>query len=196
MKKLGLTGGIGSGKSTVSQMLADAGLTIVDADKIARLVVEPGQPALEELAAAFGADILRPDGTLNRSLLAHRAFASPEATAQLNAITHPRIEEERERQFAAAEECGADWVVYDMPLLVEQGAHKAMDYVVVVDVPADVRIRRLVESRGMDADDARKRIAAQVSDEERRKAADTVLDNSGSIEQLRAQVADLVRSLR
>ncbi|PFG28809.1 dephospho-CoA kinase [Corynebacterium renale] len=196
MKILGLTGGIGSGKSTVSRMLAEAGFTIVDADKIARLVVEFGQPALTELAEAFGPDILSDDGTLNRGLLARRAFASPEATAQLNSITHPRIEQERRRQFAQAEKAGANWVVYDMPLLIEQGAHKDVDYVVVVDVPVDIRVERLIRSRGMDESDARKRIAAQVGDDERRKVADTILDNSGSLEELEAQVTQLIATLR
>lgn len=192
MLKIGLTGGIGSGKSTVANLLADAGLEIVDADRIAREVVEPGQPALAELAEAFGADILNADGTLNRGELARRAFVDPEHTGLLNSITHPRISAETTRRFAAAEAAGTRAVVYDMPLLIEQGLDAGMDLTVVVDVPAETRVQRLVAQRGMDENDARARIAAQISDERRRAAADVVLDNSGPREALDAQVDELV----
>lgn len=192
MLKIGLTGGIGSGKSTVAALLAEAGLEIVDADRIAREVVEPGRPALAELAEAFGADILSTDGTLNRGELARRAFVDPEHTELLNSITHPRISAETARRFAVAEAAGTRAVVYDMPLLIEQGLDAGMDLTVVVDVPAETRVQRLVAQRGMDESDARARIAAQISDERRRAAADVVLDNSGPREALDAQVAELV----
>lgn len=192
MLKIGLTGGIGSGKSTVAALLAEAGLEIVDADRIAREVVEPGRPALAELAEAFGADILNADGTLDRGELARRAFVDAEHTGLLNSITHPRISAETARRFAAAEAAGTRAVVYDMPLLIEQGLDAGMDLTVVVDVPAETRVQRLVAQRGMDESDARARIAAQISDGRRRSAADVVLDNSGPREALDAQVAELV----
>ncbi|AKK10994.1 dephospho-CoA kinase [Corynebacterium uterequi] len=169
-------------------LLGAAGLPIVDADKIARTVVEPGQPALGDLVDAFGEAILEPTGRLNRAELARRAFASTAGTQTLNAITHPRIRAEANRQFAEAEARGADAAVYDMPLLVELGADKEMDLVIVVDVAPEIRVARLVEHRGLDAEDARRRIAAQIDDAARRAAADIVIDNSGSLEDLTAQV--------
>lgn len=196
MLKIGLTGGIGSGKSTVAALLADHGFEVVDADRIAREVVEPGKPALADLAAAFGEDIIRPDGTLDRAGLARRAFIDAERTELLNSITHPRIREETIRRFAAAEEAGRRSVIYDMPLLVDQGLHKGMDLTVVVDVDVDERVERLVAQRGLAEDDVRRRIAAQVSDEVRRNAADVVIDNNGPLDNLIPQVEDLVSRIR
>lgn len=192
MKRIGLTGGIGSGKSTVAAMLADAGYTIVDADQIAREIMEPGSPVLDEVVATFGADLIREDGTLDRAGLARRAFASEEETQKLNAVTHPAIRAEAERQFAAAEARGDRAAVYDMPLLVEQGLHDDMDLTVVVDVDAEERVRRLVSSRGLDEDDARARIARQIDDATRRAAADVVIDNNGPKSDLAPQVERLV----
>lgn len=187
MLKVGLTGGIGSGKSTAASRLQELGATIIDADQVAREIVEPGQPALAELAEAFGG-ILNDDGSLNRGELARQAFASSEATEKLNSITHPRIRERTQELFADAEESGADVVVYDMPLLIENGEYKQMDHVLVVDAPDDVRVERLVNQRGLDEGDARRRIAAQIDRETRLQAADTVLDNGGGREELIAQV--------
>ncbi|WP_295646641.1 dephospho-CoA kinase [uncultured Corynebacterium sp.] len=187
MLKVGLTGGIGSGKSTAASRLQELGATIIDADQVAREIVEPGQPALTELAEAFGG-ILNDDGSLNRGELARQAFASSEATEKLNSITHPRIRERTQELFADAEESGADVVVYDMPLLIENGEYKQMDHVLVVDAPDDVRVERLVNQRGLDEGDARRRIAAQIDRETRLQAADTVLDNGGGREELIAQV--------
>lgn len=195
MLKVGLTGGIGSGKSTVAQLLRAEGLEIIDADQIARDIVRPGKPALTELAREFGADIVGEDGELRRGELASRAFSSAERTERLNAITHPRIEEETARRFAAAEASGEKAVVYDMPLLVEQGLDKIMDLVAVVDVDAEERVRRLVDSRGMDEADARRRIAAQVGDAERRAAADIVIGNNGPKDRLGVQVSALAREI-
>lgn len=192
MKRIGLTGGIGSGKSTVAAMLSETGYTIVDADKIAREIMEPGSPVLDEVAAVFGADLIRDDGTLDRAGLARRAFTSEEETAKLNAITHPAIRAHAERQFAAAEARGDQVVVYDMPLLVEQGLHEDMDLTVVVDVDAEERVRRLVSSRGLVEDDARARIARQLDDATRRAAADVIIDNNGPKSELAPQVARLV----
>lgn len=187
MITIGLTGGIGSGKSTVSSRLAELGAFIVDADLVAREIVEPGQPALAELAEAFDG-VLNPDGTLNRAELARQAFATPEATKKLNAITHPRIRARTEELFKQGRESGAEVLVYDMPLLIENGEVNKVDHVLVVDAPDELRIDRLVQHRGVDEDDARRRIAAQIDRETRLGAADTVLDNSGSLEDLLTQV--------
>ncbi|TRX32832.1 dephospho-CoA kinase [Corynebacterium guaraldiae] len=196
MKLIGLTGGIGSGKSTVAQLLVRHGWELVDADQIARDIVEPGQPALAELAQAFGDDILQEDGSLDRGLLASRAFSSREKTAVLNSITHPRINEETQARFDAARQAGADFVVYDMPLLVDKGLHKDMDATIVVDVDAEERVRRLVAYRGLDEEDARRRIAAQIPDDVRRAAADFIIDNNGPREALDEQVEGVVEKLR
>lgn len=189
MITIGLTGGIGSGKSTVSSRLAELGAFIVDADLVAREIVEPGQPALAELAEAFDG-VLNPDGTLNRAELARQAFATPEATEKLNAITHSRIRARTEELFKQGRESGAQVLVYDMPLLIENGEVDKVDHVLVVDAPDELRIDRLVQHRGLDEDDARRRLAAQIDRATRLNAADTVLDNSGTVEQLLEQVDD------
>ena len=184
---IGLTGGIGSGKTTVATRLKALGARIVDADKIAREIVEPGEPALAELAEAFDG-VLNADGTLNRAELARQAFAAPDATEKLNSITHPRIRERTLERFAQARTDGVPVLVYDMPLLIENGEYKKMDHVLVVDAADEIRIDRLVNSRGLDEEDARRRIAAQISREERIAAADSVVDNSGTRDQLLQQV--------
>lgn len=195
MKKVGLTGGIGSGKSTVAGMLARRGFAVVDADEIARGIMEPGSPVLDEVAREFGADLIDADGALNRRELAFRAFASDAATARLNAITHPAIRAESERRFATAEAAGERTVIYDMPLLVDLGLDKGMDLTVVVDVDVEERVRRLVDTRGLDEDDARARIAQQVDDAARLAAADVVIENNGPLEALEPQVDALVRRI-
>ncbi|WP_459612100.1 dephospho-CoA kinase [Corynebacterium urogenitale] len=187
MLKIGLTGGIGSGKSTVSKKLDELGAFVVDADKIAREIVEPGEPALAELAEAFEGVVLE-DGTLNRQELARQAFATPEATQKLNSITHPRIRERTNELFREAEAEGEEVLVYDMPLLIENGEADRVDHVLVVDAPDEVRVQRLVEYRNLDEGDARARIRAQIDRETRLAVADTVLDNSGDIEDLLEQV--------
>ena len=150
---------------------------------------------LDEVAREFGADLIDADGALNRRELARRAFASDAATARLNAITHPAIRAESERRFAAAEEAGERAVMYDMPLLVDLGLDNAMDLTVVVDVGVDERVRRLVDTRGLDEADARARIAQQVDDAARLAAADVVIDNNGPLEALAPQVDVLVRHI-
>ena len=196
MKKVGLTGGIGSGKSTVARMLGGAGFAVVDADQIARDIMEPGSPVLGEVAAEFGADLIGADGALNRGELARRAFATTEDTKRLNAITHPAIRAESERRFAAAEAAGEQAVIYDMPLLVDLGLNQDMDLTVVVDVDKDERIRRLVAKRGLDEADARARMAQQIDDEARLAAADVVIDNNGPLEALEPQVAALIEKIK
>lgn len=196
MKKVGLTGGIGSGKSTVARMLGGAGFAVVDADQIARDIMAPGSPVLEEVAAVFGADLVGDDGALDRGELARRAFATKEDTQRLNAITHPAIRAESERRFAAAEEAGEQAVIYDMPLLVDLGLNQDMDLTVVVDVDKEERIRRLVDKRGLDEADARARMAQQIDDATRLAAADVVIDNNGPLEALEPQVAALIQKIK
>lgn len=183
MRLIGLTGGIGSGKTTVARMLGDRGFYVVDADAIARDIVAPGSPALQELSESFGSGILLPDGSLNRGELAARAFVDKEHTALLNSITHPRIQEETQKRIA---EAPGD-VIYDMPLLVDNDLHHDMDLVIVVDVDPETRVKRLA-GRGIGEEDARRRIAAQIPDEVRRAAADIIIDNNGSVEDLLPQV--------
>ncbi|UBI08182.1 dephospho-CoA kinase [Corynebacterium coyleae] len=195
MKKVGLTGGIGSGKSTVARMLADEGFPVVDADQIAREIMEPGSPVLAQVAEVFGEDLIDDTGALNRAELAKRAFSSTEQTEKLNALTHPAIRAESNRRFDEAEKAGARAVIYDMPLLVDLGLHHDMGMTVVVDVDVDERVRRLVDKRGLTEADARARIAQQVDDDTRRAAADIVVDNNGPLEALAAQVEKVVRMI-
>lgn len=192
MKIIGLTGGIGSGKSTVAQLFVEEGFPLIDADVIAREVVAAGQPALQELADVFGADILEPSGELNRQLLAQRAFADRETTDKLNAITHPRIQQRTQELFDAYREKDVEAVIYDMPLLVDNGLDRAMDWVIVVDVAAEERIRRVVEYRGLDEEDAQRRVKAQIPDGLRLAAADSVIDNNAAIDNLKPQVDQLI----
>ena len=183
--RIGLTGGIGSGKSTVSRLLAGHGAVIVDADAIAREVVEPGTPGLAAVVDAFGPEVLATDGSLERPALAAVVFGDPEARRRLDAIVHPLVRA-RATEVAAAAPPGAV-VVHDVPLLVETGQAAAYDLVLVVETDPDIRVARLVQ-RGLTAEDARARMAAQATDEQRRAVADVVLDNSGTPDELEAQV--------
>jgi dephospho-CoA kinase len=183
--RIGLTGGIGSGKSTVSRLLAARGAVIVDADVIAREVVEPGTTGLAQVVEAFGDAVVGPEGSLDRAALAAVVFADPEARKRLDGIVHPLVRA-RAAEIAGAAPPGAV-VVHDIPLLVETGQASLYDLVVVVETDPAVRVARLVE-RGLTAEDARARIAAQATDEQRRAVADVVLDNSGTPEQLAEQV--------
>ena len=178
MLRIGLTGGIGAGKSTVSRAFADCGAIIVDGDVISREVVQPGSEGLAALVDHFGADILLPDGALNRPALAAKAFVDEQQRARLNAIVHPLVARRRAEIVAGVSQ--DDVVVEDIPLLVESGMAPLFPLVVVVHADADVRLRRLIDQRGMDEADARARIAAQASEEQRRAVADVWLDNSGS----------------
>jgi dephospho-CoA kinase len=190
---VGLTGGIGSGKSTVAVMLAERGAVLVDADRIAREVVEPGGPAYQPMIDRFGAGIVRPDKTLDRAAIAAQAFAGTEALADLNAITHPAIRAVMAERIAAQANTD-NVVVVDIPLLAEGGpAAYGLSGVIVVDAPVEVAIQRLVEGRGLGESDARARVAAQASREDRRKLADVVIDNAGSPEDLARQVDDVWR---
>jgi dephospho-CoA kinase len=183
--RIGLTGGIGSGKSTVSALLAARGAVIVDSDRIAREVVEPGTPGLARVVEAFGEGVLAPDGSLDRGALAAVVFADPEARRRLDGIVHPLVRA-RASELAAAAPPDAV-VVHDVPLLVETGQASSYDLVLVVEADPATRVARLVQ-RGLTAEDARSRMDAQASDEQRRAVADVVLDNSGTREQLVEQV--------
>jgi dephospho-CoA kinase len=186
MVVVGLTGGIGSGKSTVSAMLAERGAVLIDADRIAADVRAPGGAAHQPLVDRFGAAILAADGTIDRKALAGIAFADDKSLADLNAITHPAIGAEIAARMAA--EAGTDHlVILDVPLLVENG-RITTDKVIVVDCPVDEAVRRLVEYRGFDEADARRRVAAQVTREERLSRADFVIDNSDGPELIAPQV--------
>ena len=178
MLRIGLTGGIGAGKSTVSATFAECGGVVVDGDVIAREVVEPGTEGLATLVDAFGEDILLPDGALNRPALAAKAFGDTEKRATLNGIVHPLVARRRAEIIAAVSE--DEVVVEDIPLLVESAMAPLFPLVVVVHADAADRLTRLVEQRGMSESDAHARIAAQASDEQRRSVADVWLDNSGS----------------
>ncbi len=190
MIAIGLTGGIGSGKSTVAAMLVELGAVLVDADAIAREVVEPGRPAWQRLRERFGEGVFTPDGALDRAALASVAFSDPAALADLNAIVHPEVGAEMLRRLS--EEAGSDHVVVlDIPLLAEGGGRERYPVagVLVVDCPVDLAVERLVSSRGMDRADAERRVAAQLTREERLRTADFVVMNMGTVEEL----AEMVR---
>ncbi len=184
---MGLTGGIGAGKSTVSDMLEDRGALVVDGDQIARALVAPGEEALDEIVARFGTGILRVDGELDRAGLAQLVFPDPGALADLDAIMRPRIADRAMRMLAEAEQAGVNIAVYDMPLLVENGTAGDFDVVVVVHAPAEVRLARLAV-RGVPVGDARERMQRQASDEQRAEVADILIDNGGDEQHLIDQV--------
>lgn len=190
---VGLTGGIGSGKSTVARCFADRGWPVVDADAVAREIVAPGEPTLADLAERFGEAILRADGTLDRPALARVAFADEASRADLDRLTHPRIAARIAERLAAlgAAERGADPLiaVVDHPLLIEIGQVGRFDAVVVVLAAEDTRLDRLVRLRGLDPDDVRARMRAQVDDDARRAAATHLVVNEGSLEELEADAA-------
>ncbi|MBL7497421.1 dephospho-CoA kinase [Frankia sp. CNm7] len=189
---MGLTGGIGSGKSAVSSRLAEHGAIIVDADQLARDVVAPGTPGLAAVADAFGAGVLRPDGSLDREALGRTVFADPAARGRLEGIVHPLIRDETARRFGDTPPDAI--VIHDIPLLVEAGLAGGYDTVVVVQAPRELRLERL-EARGLPRDQAEARMANQADDDARRAVADVVLDNSGTLAGLHAQVDALWRDL-
>lgn len=192
--RVGLTGGIGSGKSEVARLLAAHGAVVIDSDVLAREVVARGTAGLAEVVSAFGPEVLTPSGDLDRPALGRLVFADQAARVRLEAIVHPRV-----RRRAAEIESAADpdaVVVHDVPLLVETGQADRFDEVVVVDVPEEVQVERLARLRGMAEEDARARIAAQASRTERLAAATVVVDNSGSLDALRRRVDEVWDGLR
>jgi dephospho-CoA kinase len=193
--KVGLTGGIGSGKSAVSSLLASYGAVVVDADHVAREVVEPGSAGLAAVVREFGDDVLRPDGSLDREALGKRVFADPAALARLNAIVHPLVGERTSELIAQAEAAGARVVVHDVPLLVENGLARLYDAVVVVAAQPATQLDRLVRLRGMTTEDAQARIAAQAPLDAKLAVATHVIHNDGPRDELAGQVAALWREL-
>ncbi|WP_344392163.1 dephospho-CoA kinase [Streptomyces vastus] len=195
MLTVGLTGGIGAGKSEVSRLLVECGAVLIDADKIAREVVERGTPGLAAVVDAFGEDILTPDGSLDRPKLGSIVFTDPDKLALLNSIVHPLVgARSRELESAAAQDAV---IVHDVPLLAENGLAPLYDVVVVVDAAPETQLDRLIRLRGMTEEDARARMAAQATRDKRLQTADIVIDNDVPLEQLERRVrevwADLVR---
>ncbi|MEU0205545.1 dephospho-CoA kinase [Streptomyces canus] len=198
MLKVGLTGGIGAGKSEVSRLLVEHGAVLIDADRIAREVVAPGTPGLAAVVAAFGEDVLAEDGGLDRPKLGSIVFADPDRLAVLNSIVHPLVgARSRELEDAAAEDAV---VIHDVPLLAENALAPLYDLVIVVDASPETQLDRLVRLRGMTEQDARARMAAQATREKRLEIADVVIDNDVPLEELRRRVqevwGDLVRRAR
>lgn len=197
MKLLALTGGIASGKSTVARMMAEHGAVHIDADQLARAAVAPGTRGLDAIRARFGDAVLRPDGTLDRPALGAIVFDDADALADLNAIVHPEVHRLFEQRI---EETGIEdpdaVVVYDVPLLVEGGVRRDWDLVVVTEAPAEQRVQRMIELRGMTREDARRRIANQAGDEARRAVADVIIDTGGTERYTRQQVDELWPRLR
>jgi dephospho-CoA kinase len=196
MPLVALTGGIASGKSTIARRLAEHGAVIVDADQVVRDVQGPGSPVLQAIAAEFGTEMVDEDGALDRARLGSRVFGDAAAVKRLNAIVHPAVRTESQRRFDAAFAADPDAVVvYDVPLLAEARLGEPWDLIVVAHAPADVRAARLVALRGMSEADARARIAAQVTDEERLRIADVVIETDGTLERTLASTDELWGSM-
>lgn len=194
MTQVGLTGGIGSGKSEVARRFAARGAVLIDSDVLAREVVAPGTDGLAAVVAEFGEGVVGTDGSLDRPALGALVFGDDDARRRLEALVHPRV---RERSAAIAAGAGPDAVVvHDIPLLVETGQASRFDAVVVVDVPEQVQIERLRTSRGMSAEEAESRIAAQATRTQRTGVADFVIDNTGSLAELETRVDQVWRALR
>ena len=198
MLRVGLTGGIGSGKSEVSRRLADRGAAIIDADKAARDVVAAGTPGLAQVVAAFGDRVRLPDGSLDRPKLGQIVFGDEAARATLNGIVHPLVHAHMREAEARAIADGVAVIVHDIPLLAEAGQARSagFDLVIVVDVPPELQVARLTGSRGMTAEDAAARMAAQAAREERLAIADVVIDNSGTLADLDKRVSEVWDDLR
>jgi dephospho-CoA kinase len=191
--RVALTGGVGAGKSTVADILTGLGAVVVDSDRLAREVVEPGTPGLAAVAAAFGADVLAADGALDRPALGRVVFADEAARRRLEAILHPLIRR-RAAEMERAAPAGTI-VVHDIPLLVETGQAARFDEVLVVDVPVGVQVERLVRDRAWSREDAEARVAAQAGREERVAVATHVIDNTGTLEDLRDRVTEVFEEL-
>ncbi len=188
MLVIGLTGGIASGKSTVAAVLRELGAPIVDADLVARQVVEPGMPALAEIAARFGPDVIGADGRLDRKRMGERVFADPAARAIINSITHPRIAAASRAAVAELGAAGHPVAVYEAALLVENKIHLGIDGLIVVSAPPQVQIERLMERDAIDGEAAQARLSAQLPLADKVAVADWVIDNAGSLAETRAQV--------
>ena len=191
MKVIGLTGGIASGKSTVARLLGDFGAPVIDADQLARDVVRPGTEALAAIVAAFGSEVLQADGTLDREALGKRVFSSPEARRTLEWIIHPEVRRLARLKLHALKESGARVVFYMAPLLIEAGADTLCDAIWVVDVDEAAQLQRATARDGMNCEEARQRIAAQMPLAEKAGRGDVVIDNRGTIEELTERLKGL-----
>jgi len=195
VRVFGLTGNIGTGKSTVARLFAERGIPVIDADQVARDVVAPGTPGLSQVAARFPG-VLAADGELDRKALGARVFADAQERAALNAILHPLIGKEVRARLERLEARGQPLALYEAALIVENGLHHGLEGLIVVTAPVDEQVRRLALRDGMSESDARARIAAQLPSHEKVKVADFVIENTGAPELLRAQVARVVDALR
>jgi len=196
MPLIALTGGIASGKSTIAARLAEHGAVVVDADAIVRDVQQPGSPVLDAIAREFGSDVIRDDGSLDRAALGARVFGDGEQIARLNRIVHPAVRAESQRRFDEAFAAAPDAVVvYDVPLLVEARVDDPWELIVVSHAPAEVRLRRLTDLRGMNETDAAARVASQVGDDARLAVADVVIDTTGTMDDTLRQVDELWEEL-
>ena len=195
MRVIGLTGGIATGKSTVSAMLRELGAAVIDADQIAREVVEPGTAGFRDVARRFP-EVIGPDRRLNRAQLADRIFASAEDRAALNAIVHPRIHQVFTKKLAALERKGVELAIYDAALLIENGLHEALDGVILVTAPSETQIARLRERNGFTRQQAEARLASQMPLEQKARLANWTIDNSGDLAATRAQVTQLWNSIQ
>lgn len=195
MVLVGLTGGIGAGKSTVAALLASRGAVVLDADRIVRELQEPGTDVYRQIVARFGETVVLPDGSIDRAKLGEVVFGDDDARAALNAIVHPVVMESIAEQIQSYSSEPDTVVVLDVPLLVEVGGGEGLDLVVVVDAPEDVRVQRLVAERGMDPEQIRVRMAAQATPEQRRALADVVITNDGDMTALARQVDELWKTI-
>ena len=192
----GLTGGIATGKSLVASMLRDEGIPVFDADQVAREIVEPGKPAWKLIVSTFGREVLNADETLDRAKLAAVVFADAEKRRALEAITHPRIRDSIGQRILEAAGLGKDVAIVDAALMIETGWAKDFAGVIVVDVPADVQLERVIARDKLSPEDAKRRLAAQMPLDEKRTHATWVIDNRGTREETRAQVKELAAKLR
>lgn len=196
MLRVGLTGNVAAGKSAVAKVWADEGMSVISADELARRVVASGTAGFEAVRKAFGEEVIAADGTLDRAALRSRVFGDDGARARLEAITHPRIAELRDAWMRERRDAGDALVVAEIPLLYEVGAEAELDVVVVVDAPEDVRLARLVETRGLSQEEARRIMAAQMDPAEKRRRADVVVDNAGTLAELRFRALEVLEKLR
>jgi dephospho-CoA kinase len=192
---VGLTGGIASGKTTVAEMIDDLGTPVIDADRIAREVVEPGQPAWRDIKEAFGEEVITHDGNLDRPALGEVVFNDPHARKQLDTITHPRIAQLMMERANELREEGHRWVVYDAALIVENGIHEWLDALIVVAADEDVQLERIIKRDGLSQSEAQKRIDSQMPLEEKIAVADYVVDNNGALEDTRGQVEQIFHQI-
>lgn len=195
MRYIGLTGNIASGKSTVANMLAEHGATIIDADVLAREAVEPGTPAFRQIVERWGDSVVAPDGTLDRAVLRRIVFDDRHELDALNAIVHPHVASLRDARMSEASERGDDVVIYVVPLLFEHNMTQDFDRIVLVDAPRPIRLDRLLHTRGLDPTEAMNMIAAQMPAELKRARADMVIENTGSLADLRERVEEVWEQL-